>query len=267
MVSSQNHLGVTVLGSGSKGNAVLVHCGGDAILIDAGFSLKDTRRRMTEASLPEDMLRAIVVTHEHDDHVRGLRVCANHYDVPIYATRKCADVLRQRDDKIGQLALFAAGSSFSISRFVLEPFSIPHDANDPVGFVIRCGDRKIGIATDMGHVSAIVEYQLRACDTLVLESNHDMNLLAASTRPWSLKQRIMGRHGHLSNEASRDLLTHVVAENTRNVILAHMSEECNRLDLVERCAHDCLEHMQRPDIAMRVAYQDRPIPTAWVDCL
>jgi len=266
MVFSQNHLGVTVLGSGSKGNAVLVHCGGDAILIDAGFSLKDTRRRMAEAGLPEDMLRAIVVTHEHDDHVRGLRVCANYYDVPIYATRKCADVLRQRDSKIGQLALFAAGSSFSISRFVLEPFSIPHDANDPVGFVIRYGDRKIGIATDMGHVSAIVEYQLRACDTLVLESNHDLNLLAASTRPWSLKQRIMGRHGHLSNEASRDLLTHVVAENTRHVILAHMSEECNRPDLVERCAHDCLEHMRRPDIAMCVACQDRPVATAWVEC-
>jgi phosphoribosyl 1,2-cyclic phosphodiesterase len=266
MVFSQNQLGVTVLGSGSKGNAVLIHCGGDAILIDAGFSLKETRRRLAEAGMPEDMLRAIIVTHEHDDHVRGLRVCANHYKVPVYSTRQCADVLRRRDSKIGQLTLFAAGSPFTVSRFALEPFSIPHDANDPVGFIVRYGERKVGIATDMGHASAMVEYQLRACDTLMLESNHDLNLLAASTRPWSLKQRIMGRHGHLSNDATLELLKRVVAKNTRHVILAHMSQECNRLDLVERCGQQCLEHLQRSDIKMSVASQDRPLPTAWLEC-
>ncbi len=256
-------LGITVLGSGSHGNALLIHCGGAGILVDAGFSLKELRRRLQAAGLPESMIRGIIVTHEHNDHISGLRVCANHFQVPVYMTRKCADVLRHRDADLGQLSLFAPGGAFSISSFDIEPFSIPHDANDPVAFVVHCGPCKIGVVTDLGYAGSTVEYQLRQCNTIVLESNHDLNLLAASKRPWPLKQRIMGRHGHLSNDACVELLQRVVDSCTRNIILAHLSQECNRPDIVEKTARRGLAKIARPDIELTIAAQDHPSTTVW----
>lgn len=256
-------LGVTVLGSGSHGNALLIHCGDAGVLVDAGFSLKELRRRLQVARLPESIVRGIIVTHEHSDHISGLRVCANHFRVPVFMTRPCAEVLRQRDPALGQLSLFAPGGAFTVSPFEIEPFSIPHDANDPVAFVVRCGACKIGVVTDLGFAGSAVEYQLRQCNTIVLESNHDLNLLAACKRPWSLKQRIMGRHGHLSNKACVELLHKVIDTSTRNIILAHISQECNRPDLVEANARRFLGDIARTDIELVIAAQDQPSATVW----
>lgn len=256
-------LGVTVLGSGSKGNSTLIHCGSDAIMIDAGFSARETVRRMNAVELKGLNIHGILVTHEHEDHIRGLRVCAELFDAPIFATRICATCLRYRDPKIGQMTTFAPGGAFDIGCFTVCPFSIPHDANDPVAYAVYCGDYKIAVATDVGYVSAGVEYQLRDCDTMVVESNHDLNMLAASNRPWSLKQRIMGRHGHLSNEASQQLLEKTVADKTRHVILAHLSHECNTREIAERCALDGLSNLRRNDISLAVAMQESPLGTVW----
>ncbi|NLG15673.1 MAG: MBL fold metallo-hydrolase [Lentisphaerae bacterium] len=257
-------IGVTILGSGSSGNATIVHCGDEGIVIDAGFSFREFKKRYKQSGLPKDLkLRGILVTHEHADHVKGLRVCSNELDIPIFATRMCADVLRMRDDQFGQMSLIAAGGHFSLGGFEVVPFSVPHDANDPVGYVICRGSCRVGIATDVGNANNTVKYELRNCDTLVLESNHDLNMLAASQRPWSLKQRIMGSRGHLSNVATAELLGSILGENTRNVILAHISRECNKPEIAMDNARKQLEQMGRNDINLTYATQENPLETIW----
>ncbi|MBT3376681.1 MAG: MBL fold metallo-hydrolase [Lentisphaerae bacterium] len=264
MTSDNPQVGVTVLGSGSSGNAIVVHTETDGFLIDAGFSARELKRRMREAGIDESLIRAIIVSHEHGDHVRGLRVCAKQLQVPIYANRRTADAIRQREKDLGQVHVFASGNPFRVGECQVEPFSIPHDANDPVGFVIRWHDRKIGLATDLGHASHLVCYQLKSCDLLVVESNHDIQMLSRSERPWSLKQRILSRHGHLSNAASMELLQRVLDERTKHLVLAHASQECNRYELVEESIQTCLAGLGREDISAYVAKQDSWLPTVWV---
>lgn len=264
MTLDNSQVGVTVLGSGSSGNAIAIHTATDGLLIDAGFSARELRRRMREAEVDESLIRAIVVSHEHTDHMFGLRVCAKQLGVPIYANRMTADAIRQREKDLGQVHVFASGSPFKVGDCQLEPFSIPHDANDPVGFIVRWQDRKIGIATDLGHASHLVCYQLKSCDLLVVESNHDVQMLSRSERPWSLKQRILSRHGHLSNKASMELLERVLDERTKYLVLAHASRECNKYELVEENIRGCLAELGRDDIAAFVARQDSWLPTLWV---
>ena len=264
MSTATPRLGVTILGSGSRGNALVVHGQDEAILVDAGFSARELRRRMQEAGLEPRELAAVVVSHEHTDHARGLTTLVRQLEIPVYCNRRTAEVLRHRDKYAGPMRIFAAGSEFRIGSFRFEPFSIPHDANDPVGFVILWGNRRIGLATDLGHASQLVSYQLRECDLLVVESNHDIGMLRNSRRPWALKQRILGRHGHLSNEASVELIKSIVHPRTRHLVLAHASQECNRYDLVERQVGKCLAELGRDDVALAVARQDTFLPTLWV---
>ena len=261
---SEHYVGVTVLGSGSRGNATVIHCGNEAILIDAGFSARELQARLNNAGLDGLRFHAILVTHEHDDHVRGLRVCAKKLDTPVFATTKCANILRSRDSQLRQFVTFVAGGSFDIGCFGICPFSIPHDAEDPVAFAVYCQGVKVALATDVGFVSSTVEYELQDCGTLVVESNHDLNMLAASSRPWSVKQRIMGRHGHLSNESSAQLLEHTVTANTQHVILAHMSSECNTPEIAVRSGQEALAHLSRTDIHLALASQNAPLATAWL---
>jgi len=264
MADTTTRLGITVLGSGSRGNAIVVHTENEALLIDAGFSARELRARMRQAEIDPSLITAILVTHEHADHVKGLRVFSSQFGLPVYANRATADILRRRDTKLGAMTLFAAGTRFRVGNFAVEPFSIPHDANDPVAFVLRFQSSKIGIATDLGHANSLVTYQLRGCHALVLESNHDPTMLGNSKRPWSLKQRIMSRHGHLSNASCRDLLRDVLDEETRHVVLAHASQDCNCYDLVREETRTCLHDMGRPDIGLHVAIQDKPLPTLWL---
>ena len=264
MIRERHPLGITILGSGSRGNAIVIHTPSDAVLVDAGFSARELRRRMRCAGIDETTLKGIIVSHEHSDHVKGLRVCAKQLNVPVYANRNTADVIRFREQKMGAMHIFTAGALFEVGPFEVEPFSIPHDANDPVGFVLRFGGRKIGIATDLGHASHLVTYQLRECDGLVLEANHDIEMLHSSARPWSLKQRILSRHGHLSNDDSADLIGKVVHSKTRHLVLAHASEECNRPELVERCTLRTLEALGRTDIKPLFAEQNEILPTLWL---
>lgn len=257
-------IGVTVLGSGSRGNCLVVHAADGAILVDAGFSAKELRRRLRVAQVDEALIRAVLVSHEHEDHVRGLDVVGRQLDVPVFANRMTVEAVRDRTGLKASTHVFASGSVFPVGDMSVEPFSIPHDAIDPVGFVIEWQGRRIGIATDLGHVSHLTRNRLRACDLLVVESNHDIAMLRDSRRPWSLKQRVLSRHGHLSNEASMELVREVVCERTRHLVLAHASQECNQYELVERKAVECLSEIGRPDIAPQVARQDDALPTLWL---
>ena len=257
--------GITVLGSGSKGNSIVIHGKDGAILLDVGFSLRETRRRMAAAGVDDNALSAILVSHEHTDHTKGLRVAANHYRIPVYCNRGTGEILKQREVEPERLHLFATGNAFRVNEFTVEPFSLPHDAMDPVGFTVRSNGCKLGVVTDLGHVSHMVCHHLRECDILVVESNHDMEMLNQSSRPWSLKQRIVSRHGHLSNQAGMELLKQILHERTRHVILAHASQDCNRYELAEACGAETLSACARTDIQLQVARQDLGLASVWVE--
>ena len=255
-------IGITVLASGSNGNCTVGHCGEQAIMIDCGISLRMLRRRMKEEALEESWLKAILITHEHTDHISGARVAAQHFGVPVFATAKCAEVLRSRFD-FGVMTMIAACNDFPLSGFNVRAFPVSHDAVDTVGYVFERESTKIGVATDLGQANQMTHFQLRDCNTLVLESNYDINMLAASSRPWSLKTRILGPNGHLSNVDSAKLLPAVVTRNTRNVVLAHVSGDCNTYDIAEQTARTTLHDLARDDIFLTYGRRDAPIPTVW----
>ncbi|NQT94658.1 MAG: MBL fold metallo-hydrolase, partial [Lentisphaerae bacterium] len=224
-------MGITlcVLGSGSTGNCMYVGSPATHILVDAGLSGKETVRRLEEIGADPSDLSAICVTHEHDDHTACLGILHRRLGLDLYGNAGTVDALK-RNPKHRDLPwnVFQTGAPFAVGDLIVEPFSVPHDAYDPVGFVVRSGSESVGIVTDMGMATGLVRERLRGCRALVLESNHDSGLLRDADRPWSLKQRIAGRQGHLSNEQTGILLAEIAGPQLDTVCLAHLSEECNR---------------------------------------
>src|SRR6202011_79596 len=199
---------VTMLASGSHGNCAVVASACTRMLVDAGISCRETFKRMKALGEDPQTLSAILITHEHSDHVYGLATLAKKLDVPVFMTGATHQAWARalRDDlgelpKMAKLELFSAGRSFQIGDITVTPFTIPHDAADPVGFTFRAEGAKIGIATDLGYMPPSVRDQLRGCDVLMIESNHDLEMLRVGPYPWSVKQRVMSRVGHLSNES------------------------------------------------------------------
>jgi len=258
-------VGITILGSGSRGNAILVHTVREAVLIDAGFSARELERRCAKVGIDPGMVRGVLISHEHRDHVSGLGPVARRLAAPVFCTRLTAEAVRTMlPHPPERIHLFDSSSSFEIGAFRIEPFTIPHDATDPVAFIVQYLDVRFGIATDLGHASTLAKHRLRGCDVLVVESNHDLEMLRNSSRPWQLKQRIMSRHGHLSNEDGVRLVRETLGERTRAVVMAHASRECNTYERVERCIVQCLEEIGRDDVRPLVARQDEPLPTIWL---
>jgi phosphoribosyl 1,2-cyclic phosphodiesterase len=264
-MSTPGKLAITVLGSGSRGNAMVIHDGSDGILVDAGFSAVDLRRRLARAGIAEGMLRGIIITHEHDDHIKGVRVLSQQLSLPVFATGETSRALRGGDPKLGPLRVFAAGQQFDLAGFTIRSFSIPHDAADPIGLVIVRNGIRAAVATDLGHVTRLVEQHLRECDILLLESNHDIKMVYDSARPMYVKQRILGNNGHLCNKVAMELLAKVLHPKTRHLILGHISGECNTHGLVEQCARECLEQLKRDDLKARIALQNDVLETLWAD--
>jgi len=218
---------ICMLASGSKGNAIYVNDGDTAILIDAGLSGIEIERRLISRNLSPQSLNAIVVSHEHGDHIKGVGVLSRRYGLPVYINIGTAAAC----DRLGRLFeshKIVCGQAFNIGRINIHPFSLSHDAADPAGFTLQRGGVKIGIATDLGTVTGMVKTHLRDCQTLVLEANHDPDMLINGSYPWPLKQRIQSRTGHLSNENTRALLAELKHERLHQVILAHLSEENNQ---------------------------------------
>jgi phosphoribosyl 1,2-cyclic phosphodiesterase len=247
-----------VLGSGSSGNSTYVECGSTGLLIDAGLSARETLRRLEAIGVSADRIRAICLTHEHSDHTTGLGVLRTRCGAEVYANRGTIDGLSARGlPEDVSWNVFTTGSPFEVGDFVLEPFSVPHDAYDPVGFVIRAGAIRVGIVTDMGMVTGLIRERLRHCQALVLESNHDEALVKEADRPWHLKQRILGRQGHLSNEHAAALIEEVAGPVLSVVYLAHLSSECNRPHLALRETQAALQRRGLGSIAVRVALPDQ----------
>lgn len=257
-------LRLCVLASSSSGNCTYVASESTAVLIDAGLSGRETARRLGCIGVELASIQAVCVTHEHSDHTAGLGALQKTGRIQLYANRGTIEGIEAR---LGQGALpwnvFATGSPFRIGDLFLEPFSVPHDAYDPVGFVVGDGDTRVGIVTDMGVVTSLIRERLRRCHAVVLESNHDEQLLKEAKRPWHLKQRIFGRQGHLSNEHAAGLVAEIAGDELSAVYLAHLSAECNRPDLALRAVTQALKRKGKEHVAVRVATPDT-VSEFWV---
>lgn len=220
-------LSVCVLASGSRGNATYLSDGQTAILIDAGLSGKEIQRRMAARGLDPHRLDAILVSHEHSDHIQGVGVLARRFGLSVYISKATHLASQRALGKLPGTCSFTCGRAFSIGSLAVHPFTTSHDAEDPAGFTISCSGAKVGLATDLGIITAVVQEHLKACDILILEANHDARMLIDGPYPWPLKQRIRGRSGHLSNDDAAALLQILRHDRLAHVILAHLSEENN----------------------------------------
>jgi len=254
-----------VLASGSSGNCVYVGSERTRILIDAGLSGKATAERLREIGVEPETLDAICLTHEHDDHKASLQVLHRRYGVPLYSNTGTIDALSRSEAMAGlPWNIFTTGHSFEIGDLVLEPFRVPHDSYDPVGFVVSCGSARVGVVTDMGMATELIRQRLQDCAALVLESNHDEGMLRDSSRPWSLKQRIAGRQGHLSNAKAGELIVAVAGDTLRTVFLAHLSGDCNTPDLALRTVREVLHRGGISQIDVKLTYACRVSEVATV---
>jgi phosphoribosyl 1,2-cyclic phosphodiesterase len=273
----------TVLGSGSAGNCAYLETADARILVDAGFSPLQIRKRLASIGKTPENLSAILVTHEHSDHIAGILGLADKFHIPVYCNRGTQDgtiwAFKAKWDSKKKPAfegmdgtehlkskidwrLFETGARFEIGDVGIETFSIPHDAQDPVGFVLRTPTGTIGFATDLGHVTKLVLERIRAANVLVLESNHDVKMLQdCPRRSWALKQRILGRHGHISNVTAAETVAQIISADLRQLYLAHLSRECNRPELAEHIMAEQLHQLGAKHVSLQVAAQDVPCGT------
>lgn len=253
-----------MLGSGSGGNSAVVECGGTRLMIDAGLSAKQLTLRLEMLGIDPASLTGILLTHEHGDHVRGLKVFLKKHPVPVFATPQTAHVVRETGIEGGTWKTFETGQTFAIGGSEIRSFAIQHDAVDPVGFVLANATRKMGFLSDAGFVTRSMTESLRGLHGLFVEANYDDGLLEADTkRPWSIKQRISSRHGHLSNEQVTGLIRDIAHADLGRVVLGHLSSDCNKPDLILERLRASLAQDGHPHIGLHCACQD--VPTPWFD--
>lgn len=251
-------LRVCVLASGSSGNCVYV--GGEAtrLLIDAGVSCKITSERLLALGVDPQAINAVCVTHEHDDHKASLAVLHRRMNIALYGNAGTIQALERMEKTAGLTwQTFTTGHPFSIGTLSIEPFRVPHDSYDPVGFIISEGASRVGVVTDLGMSTELIRQRLKNCSVIVLEANHDEDMLRDSARPWSLKQRIAGRQGHLSNLKAAELLCEVASERLHSVFLAHLSSDCNRPALAKHTVTEYLRRRGVTHINIQLTYPDR----------
>lgn len=232
-----------ILGSSSRGNAAFLNTGTSKILIDAGFSGKQIADKLNAIGESIEALDAVFLSHDHSDHAQGIRGISQRTDLPIFANRDTADAVQAKLKKSVNWKLFQTGTDFNFKDLTVRSYSLPHDAYDPVGFNFYWGETgdlfaqpgSLAWVTDLGYIPEHVKLQIQQVETLVIESNFDPDLLDRDTkRPWSIKQRIKGRHGHLSNESTLTFLDAMLAESKiKQIYLAHLSKDCNRIELVQ----------------------------------
>jgi phosphoribosyl 1,2-cyclic phosphodiesterase len=259
---------LAALGSGSRGNAFVIATDRTALLVDAGFSAKQLCGRLSSVGVEPEAVSAIVVTHEHSDHTRGVGIFARRFATPVYMTaatrRACSRLLRGTET----IRAYEPGRSFTVGDLRIEPFLTAHDAIDPVAVTVTalgCGTR-IGIATDLGRPTAGIRHLLGACDFLVLEANHDESLLRSGPYPAAVQARIASSHGHLSNRAAAAFARELLHPRLAGIFLAHLSGECNRPDLARDVVGTALRRAGWRGL-LEVAAQDEPTPFVDVGAL
>ena len=255
-------LQLCTLASGSSGNSLLVSDGATHILVDAGISCRRITTALRELGVDPADLSAVLITHEHTDHLSGLTTLTKQRKIPVYASRGTGLQLCYRIAFLEELLHpFTPGASFSIGSIDVESFPTPHDAAESAGYALSAGGRKAAVVTDLGHVTAAVEAGIRGANLLVAEANHDVEWLCSGPYPYFLKDRILGDRGHLSNEAGAALACSAVAAGASAVILAHLSHENNTPERARQVVGDSLKRMGAipgRDVLLDVAPRSEP---------
>jgi phosphoribosyl 1,2-cyclic phosphodiesterase len=253
---------LTILGSGSAGNCAYLETDDVRLLIDAGFSLRQIRQRLASIGRAPENLTGILITHEHSDHVQGVAGLSEKLRIPIYCNRPTQEAIQYQFQAQFDCRLFSTGASFEMGDILVETFPVPHDAQDPVGFLLRTSFGNVGVLTDLGHPTKLVIERVRQANVLVLEANHDVKMLQdCPHRPWSLKQRILSRHGHLSNDAAADAAQDIVSPHLHHLYLGHLSRECNRPELAHRVISERLEKIGARHVRVEMTSQKAPTKT------
>ena len=253
---------VVVLGSGSAGNAVVVECGGRRLLVDAGFSCKQIEQRLARVGLDGDGFDGIVVTHEHQDHCRGAARFARRHALTVHATRGTLEELGFLEADF-PTAVLRSGAVHEVGSFAVEPFAVPHDAREPVGLVVEdAAGHRVGLAADLGARSQLAWGRLKDLDALVLETNHDLEMLRSGPYPWPLKQRVAGRHGHLSNREAAEGVPELLCDRLRWIVLYHLSRTNN---LPVLAAEAVLEALDREGSEARICVSEQGQPSSWLE--
>ncbi len=253
----------SVLASGSKGNACLVEMNGTRVLLDAGLSMRELFRRLHLIGVDPESLDALIVTHEHADHIKGVGPLARCLGIPVYVNHS---TLRKSLHSIGNLPLPAvihSGQTIAINDLVIETFTKCHDAVDPIGLVVVADGTRLGLITDLGRGTNLVADRLRRCQALILEFNHDPTMLAAGPYPLEVKRRIKGAEGHLSNQEAGELLRSISPSELRLLIPAHLSEINNLPQKALHEAREALAALGLSDTRIMMSHQDRP--TGWME--
>jgi phosphoribosyl 1,2-cyclic phosphodiesterase len=254
---------VCILASGSSGNCIFVGAARTRILIDAGLSGRETARRLELMGETLPSIQGICLTHEHGDHTTGLTTLHTRAGIPLYANAGTIEAVR-KDNKLRNLKwqVFTTGADFSIGDLTITPFSVSHDAYEPVGFIAASDQVRVGIVTDIGVITHLVRERLRHCQVLIIESNHEERLLTDARRPWHLKQRIAGRQGHLSNRRAAELIAEIAGAELQQVFLFHLSLDCNRPELALKPTCEALHRRGLDQVRISLTYSDR-ISAIW----
>ncbi|WOJ95306.1 MBL fold metallo-hydrolase [Congregibacter variabilis] len=246
------------LGSGSRGNATLVQAEQSSVLVDCGFTLREIQRRATERQVDLASLDAILVTHEHSDHCSGVAGLARHYDIPVYLTH--GTLASGRIDNCPQTRIFNGDTALHIGAFTIQAVTVPHDAREPVQYCFECGEHRAGVLTDLGSVTSHVRKAFDHCDLLLLEFNHDRQLLAEGPYPASLKRRVGGDWGHLSNTQAATLLGQLNLQRLKHLVVAHISEKNNSRDSVEAQLRQV-----HPDLLAKTVWASQAKGFDWIE--
>lgn len=252
---------ISVLASGSSGNSIYITDGKTKILIDAGLSGKKLSERLAQIGLSGDEIDAVLITHEHKDHISGAGIISRRFDIPIYANNPTWEKSYECIGSITEKNCEIINNDFMIGDMRIHPFSISHDAIAPVGYIIYCNNKQIGIATDMGFFDEKIVKELKGVDFLVVEANHDRDMLMTGKYPWSVKHRIRGDEGHLSNDDTAALLPEIIDGNGPHILLAHMSQDNNNPEVAYITVKNGLtanDLKEGKDYKLGFTYQDKP---------
>lgn len=261
---------VRVIGSGSSGNVLYVEAEDTRVLVDVGLSAKETTRRLHDCGIDPRSIDGILLTHEHSDHAKGVSVFARSHDIPVYTSNATREACAfGRFEKKIEFREIASSQDFQVGALEFHPFMVPHDAVDSFAFTVEHGGAKVALVTDLGYITQLVCERVRGADVLILESNHDVEMLKICPHyPWSLKQRVMSKHGHLSNDHVAQFLARDFDGQAEHVVLAHLSKNTNYPELARLSAVQALDSRGRlffPDAERRVSLADPDAPGPWIE--
>ena len=247
--------------SGSSGNSIFIEANGTKILIDAGLSGKKIIQALNSIGERPSDISAILVTHEHSDHIRGVGILSRMFNIPVYANEKTWEAISTQIGPVSadNMRCFVTGKEFEIGNMCIRPFPIPHDAVEPVGFNFFAFNRKVTTATDIGHITEEILESLVKSDLVLLESNHDIEMLKVGPYPWPLKMRVLGDKGHLSNEMAGKVAVHLAERGTCRFLLGHLSRENNFPELAYQTVYNALRESKikvDSDVMLEVALRD-----------